>query len=93
MPRASVANRGLLTISRDRPKPNALPSDLELLHDAAIAPPTTDAASISAEFAVEFDAEPGWRGAFVFAWAVIDLGFQTFYSEPLALGQLRPPDR
>jgi hypothetical protein len=41
---------------------------------------------------IELLVEPTWRGAQVIAWAVVALDFQTFYSEPLLLGQLRPPD-
>lgn len=35
-----------------------------------------------------FHAQPDWRGSYVVVWAVIDLGFQSFYSEPLVLGRL-----
>jgi len=32
--------------------------------------------------------EPEWGGAFAVVWAVIDLGFRAFYSQPLVLGRL-----
>jgi hypothetical protein len=88
-PSAAIANRALLTISRDRPKPHAIPCDLELFHGVEVLPLTDGAEPVTVEFTIE----PAWRGAHVFAWAVIELGFQTFYSEPLSVGPLRPPDR
>jgi hypothetical protein len=36
-------------------------------------------------------ADPAWSGAWVVVWAVVDLGFQSFYSRPLVLGRL--PER
>jgi len=34
------------------------------------------------------ETEPDWGGAYVVVWAVVDLGFQVFYSRPLVLGRL-----
>jgi serine/threonine protein kinase len=32
--------------------------------------------------------EASWRGSYLVVWAVVDLGFQAFHSEPLVLGRL-----
>jgi len=32
--------------------------------------------------------KPEWTGSWVIVWAIVDLGFQTFASQPLALGRL-----
>ena len=34
---------------------------------------------------------PEWEGSYVFVWAVIDLGYQVFFSEPLEVGQIQTP--
>ena len=35
-----------------------------------------------------FHAKTTWLGGYVAVWAIVDLGFDTFYSEPLVLEQL-----
>ncbi|HUT13920.1 MAG TPA: hypothetical protein VMY42_25750 [Thermoguttaceae bacterium] len=37
--------------------------------------------------------EGDWAGSFVVAWAVVNLGFRTFFSRPLVLGQLETRSR
>ncbi len=37
-----------------------------------------------------FDIQPEWDNAHVVVWAVVDLGFQTFYSPPVELGTIQP---
>ena len=39
---------------------------------------------------VRLKVEPDWQGAHVVVWAVVDLGFQVFHSQPLDLGQIAP---
>ncbi len=88
-PVSAMTNRCQLTVSRDHPQRNTIPDDLDLLHSMMFERGTTDAGTPAAEFEVP----PEWDGAEVFVWAVVDLGFQTFYSEPLGLGQLHLPDQ
>ncbi len=86
-PHSTVAAHCLLTISRETPKQHAIPSEMTLLHSMVV-----ERGSSAFAPTVEFLIDPGYRGASVFIWAIIDLGYQTFYSDPLSLGELPSPD-
>lgn len=38
----------------------------------------------------DFQIEEEWRGSFVYVWAVVDMGFQVYFSEPVQVGQIEP---
>lgn len=88
-PASTVTDRCEVALSRDVPTPRSIPEDLDLLDRRTLDrdPRTTETPS------VEFNVPCERFGATVVVWPVIDLGFQTFYGEPLTLGQLRPPDQ
>ncbi|HEX4132754.1 MAG TPA: hypothetical protein VHZ24_22155 [Pirellulales bacterium] len=88
-PAASITNRSVLAVLREMPAHNAIPSDLSPLCTVEVPRRTSPGAAP----AIELSVDPQWHPAHVFVWAVVALGYQTFFSEPLNLGQLRPPDQ
>lgn len=83
-PASRITNQCRLVVCRERPGPHQLPDDIAGLHAATI---DRDAWE-TGEKAHEFKIEPDWEGALVLVWAFVDIEFQTFYTEPLEIGDL-----
>ena len=83
-PPPSISNRCVLTVCRERPGPYTLPSDVPALYTATLERAQWEAAGGLHQFEVT----PEFNDAHVVVWAVVDLGFEVFHSQPLVLGQL-----
>jgi hypothetical protein len=84
-PSPTVTRDCQLVISHQQPAPTAIPEDLEALHSASIARRDWDEGM---GYVVPFD--PEWEGGRIFVWAIVDLGFQSFLSEPFEVGLIKP---
>ncbi len=82
-PPPSVTNQCHLVISSERPSRHALPEDLPAAYSATIPRDQWDE-----QTGHIVPAEPQWEGNRIFVWAVVELGFQTFYSEPFEVGAI-----
>jgi len=78
-----------LAICREPPRATAGPHSVEPLYDRTI---DRDAWS-AAGGAVKLPHDPEWGEATVVVWAVVDIGFQEFFSRPQVIGQLKPPKK
>ncbi len=83
-PEERVSNDCVLQVRKDVPKPHSLPDEKLALYSATI----TRADFDSRRF-YPLAVDPAWEGCYLCVWAVVDLGFQVFYSQPLTLGQLQ----
>lgn len=84
-PHEHMSNECRLAIIRQKPKAKVTIESLDPVYQTSL-----DRATYHQDPAGhEFDADPEWHDAYVTVWAVIDLGFQTFASEPLVVGQLK----
>jgi hypothetical protein len=86
-PKPAISRRCILTISHEHPRRFAIPEDLQLLHSVVVDRDRCDATTPT----IKLPTVAAWHGAEMLVWAVIDLGFQVFYSEPLSLGRLHLP--
>ncbi len=82
-PPPSVTNQCHLVISSERPSRHALPEDLPAAYSATIPRDQWDE-----QTGHIVPADPQWEGNRIFVWAVVELGFQTFYSEPFEVGAI-----
>lgn len=82
-PPPSVTNQCHLVISTQRPSRHALPEDLPAAYSATIPRDQWDE-----QTGHIVPADPQWEGNRIFVWAVVELGFQTFYSEPFEVGTI-----
>lgn len=87
-PPPHVANECRVVIAAKRPAPGTVPDDVEALYRTVV---TRDDWDPAVGLTMVFD--PEWHGATVFVWAVIDLGFQVFFSDPLHVGQIEPAQK
>ena len=85
-PEPRISNRCCLMVCPETPKSHQSPVDIESVYSFTINRPEWDAAGQSHEFSLQ----PEWEGHHVVVWAVLDLGFQIYYTEPLDLGRLAP---
>lgn len=83
-PEARFSDQCVLTICAQQPGPEAVPEETALLHRVCVDRQSWE----SGGNAWLLHTEPDWAGAYVVVWAVVDLGFRTFYSLPLVLGRL-----
>jgi len=83
-PQGRFSDQCVLAISAEQPGPEAVPEETALLHRVPIDRESWERGGGS--WIVH--TEPDWAGAYVVVWAVMDLGFRTFYSLPLVLGRL-----
>ncbi|MHC4179777.1 MAG: hypothetical protein ACYSWU_19890, partial [Planctomycetota bacterium] len=83
-PPERFSDQCVLAISAQLPGPESVPDNTALLHRVPVDRQSWEAGGGS--WIVH--AEPDWAGAYVVVWAVVDLGFRTFYSLPLVLGRL-----
>jgi len=86
-PEARFSEQCVLAISAGEPGGEAVPEETGLLHRVPIDRESWEHGGGS----WLLHAEPDWAGAYVVVWAVVDLGFRTFYSLPLVLGRLGAP--
>jgi len=85
-PAERFAEQCIIGVCRQTPGAGAGPDDVQTLLRL-----TVDRAACNARVGgVQLPVEADWDGAGVFVWAVIDLGFQVFYSQPLELGRIAP---
>jgi hypothetical protein len=84
-PPSRISNQCRLAICKNRPSPHILPDDVSSLHTATI---DRDQWDPDKGYQIAFD--PDWVESRVFVWAVVDLGFQVFYSSPFEVGQIKP---
>lgn len=84
-PPATITHRCHLVITDQRPSQHALPEDLPALYSASI---SRDEWDESTGHVIPVD--PQWEGSRIFVWATVELGFQTFYSEPFEIGTIQP---
>jgi serine/threonine protein kinase len=83
-PAARIAIRCRMIVTKSKLLPHANPDDLAALYDAVVERrPFVDPAPT-----IEFAALPEWDGASVYVWAIVEIGSERFYSEPLAVGRL-----
>jgi hypothetical protein len=83
-PPSRLSDRCIVTITRGQPGSDADPTQLTV--DARIELTRDQWNAAGGSHVLEVD--PAWGGDYVAAWAVIELGFATIYSEPLLLGEL-----
>lgn len=88
-PQQRFADQCLLAICLDQPGPEDGPGQLNVLHRVPVDRKSWEGGSSG--WIVH--TEPGWTGAYVVVWAVVDLGFRVFYSSPLVLGRLEGRSR
>lgn len=86
-PPSTITDQCHLVVSDQRPGQHALPEDLPALYSATIA---RDQCDEQAGHLIQ--ADPQWEGSRIFVWATVELGFQTFYSEPFEIGVIQPLD-
>ena len=84
-PPSRISNQCRLAICKSPPSPHVVPDDVPSLHAATI---DLDQWDPDKGYQVAFD--PDWVESRVFVWAVVDLGFQVFYSTPFEVGQIKP---
>ncbi|MCH8923626.1 MAG: hypothetical protein IIA67_10825 [Planctomycetes bacterium] len=82
-PPSRFSDRCIVTLSPHEPNANNDP--LRLASDARVELTHDDWNAAGGSLVMEVEA--AWGGDYVAAWAVIELGFTTLYSQPLLLGQ------
>lgn len=83
-----AASECKVVVSKKRPPAHSIPDDLESLHAVAL-----DRLNWRPELGYQVALDPEWEGAHVYVWAVIDLRFQLFYSDPLDLGEIKAEEK
>jgi hypothetical protein len=84
-PPPRISNQCRLAICQAAPPPNALPDEIESFYSATI-----HRADWNPAEGHRVLMQPEWEGGRIFVWAVVDVGFQVFYSTPFELGQIQP---
>ena len=84
-PPPRISNQCRLAICDRQPAVHALPDDVQALYSASI---DRDQWNPLIGYVVEMN--PEWEGKRVFVWAVVDLGFQVFFSAPFEVGLIKP---
>lgn len=87
-PERRISEQCYLTISRQLPKFGDDPSKMRVEFCDPITREQYQGASGSRDLHVK----PTWAGCHVAVWAILDLGFGKFASEPLILGRLSAPE-
>lgn len=83
-PHERFSEQCVLAISVEEPGPQAVPGETALLHRVPVDRESWESGGGSWVLHSERD----WKGAYVVVWAVVDVGFRTFFSLPLVLGRL-----
>lgn len=84
-PAPSVSNDCRMVICQNRPPASALPEDVKAQYSAVIQRHEWDEAT-----GHQIPQNPELDGSDVYVWAVIDLGYQTFFTEPFRVGRIQP---
>lgn len=85
VPDPKFETRTELRVCSKKPKSNTIPDDVKAVHSMTF----DDANRVPSEDGYLLTVEPEWEGHWIAVWAVIDLGFQTFHSPTLLIGQLQ----
>lgn len=83
-PEPRFSDQCLVAVCRNRPRPGDDPRRSETLLRIPVDRKSYEEGGGSRLLHVEDD----WQGSYVAVWAIVDVGFQTFVSEPLVLGRL-----
>jgi hypothetical protein len=84
-PPSRISTQCRLAICKTPPPPHVIPDDVPSQHAVTI-----DYDQWDAEEGYQVTFDPEWVESRIFVWAVIDLGFQVFYSTPFEVGQIEP---
>ena len=74
-----------MTICAEVPSPHTSPDDVVGVHSAIF---RRDEIPWSTGEPYEFEVPKEWEGHHVLVWAMLDMGFQIYYSQPLELGPI-----
>jgi hypothetical protein len=85
VPDPKFETRTELRVCSKMPKSHTIPDDVKAVHSMTF----DDANRVPSEDGYLLAVEPEWDGHWIAVWAVIDLGFQTFHSPTLVIGQLQ----
>ena len=88
-PESIAAEQCLLAICFGEPVEEDKPDKLTAYYRASVDRESWEADGAS----LLVETQPDWVGGYVVVWAVIDPGFETFYSAPLVLGILGDESR
>jgi len=88
-PESIAAEQCLLAICFGEPVEEDKPDELTAYYRASVDRESWEADGAS----LLVETQPDWAGGYVVVWAVIDPGFETFYSAPLVLGVLGDESR
>jgi hypothetical protein len=83
-PAPRISNLCCLAICRTPPPEHVIPDDVDALHKA-----TVQRAQWDPHVGYVVPMEPDWEDSRVYVWAVVELGFQQFFSAPLEAGQVK----
>ena len=83
-PQQRFADECILAVCQAEPDPDADPRNLEVQYRLPLDRRNWESGGGSRVIHVK----PEWTGSWVIVWAIVDLSFQTFASQPLALGRL-----
>ena len=84
-PPPRISNVCRLAICKQRPRAQVSPDDVPAEYAVTIAREQWNPA-----VGQQVVMQPEWEGSYVLVWAVVDLGYQIFFSEPLEVGQIQP---
>ena len=82
-PHVRFCDSCLWAVCKSPPRGMALPNDIAIYQQ-----PFTRRLIESGGGAYSFKPKPEWVGRYVVVWAIIDLGFEKIFSEPLLLGRI-----
>jgi hypothetical protein len=88
-PEARLSEQCILAVCGTEPKPGDDPEQIAAHWRESI---TAEQWAVDGSARL-IPAEKGWEGASVAVWAVVDLGYQKFFSPPLILGQIESRSR
>jgi len=83
-PQARFTDQCLLAVCAHEPQPDDDPRDLDVLYRLPVDRRNWESGGGSRVIHVKRE----WKGSLVVVWAMVDLGFRVFASEPLVLGRL-----
>ncbi len=88
-PEQRFTDECVLSICRHEPAQGDEPGEMPVYHSVKIDRQTWQRDDSSQLI----QTQPDWVGGYVTVWATIDLGFRTFFSEPLMLGRIEKAPR
>ncbi|MCY2988353.1 MAG: AarF/UbiB family protein [Planctomycetota bacterium] len=84
-PPPRISNVCRLVFCKQRPRAQVPPDDVSAEYSVTVSREQWNPA-----VGLQVVLQPEWEGSYVIVWAVVDLGYQIFFSEPLEVGQLQP---